>query len=117
MVHLTFGLFALAYGGAVLAALLMYRASSLPQYLAADRWSGVFAVIAHVFLIWFAALDAAESTWQFVHFAAQLLTIGFLFYAFARQYRRGERGAALASWQRRSGLPTGAGVPSTRRRP
>jgi hypothetical protein len=34
----------------------MYRASSLPQYLAADRWSGVFAVIAHAFLIWFAAI-------------------------------------------------------------
>ena len=147
MVHFTFGLFALAYGGAVLTGLLMYRANSLPQYLVVDRWSGVFAVTTHVFLIWFVAiytdvqplpllaaltllfaaalaahlarptlihgeiagiaivtlpwgeqiafLDAAESAWQFVFFAAQLLTIGFLLYACVRQYYRGERGAAL----------------------
>jgi PAS domain S-box-containing protein len=148
MKHFTFGLFALAYSGAVLTALLMYRASTVPQYLTVDLWSGVFAVLAHIFLIWFVAiytdvqplpvlaaltilfasalaahltrptlihgeimgmafvvlpwgeqiafLDAAESTWQFAYFAAQLVTIGFLFYACMRQYRRGERGAALA---------------------
>jgi hypothetical protein len=148
MVHLTFGLFALAYSGAVLTALLMYRSDSLPQYLAVDLWTGVFAVLAHVFLIWFVAtytdvqplpvlaaltllfataltahitrptlihgeilglavvtlpwgeqitfLEAGDSAWQLVYFAAQLLTIGFLFYACFRQYRRGEREAALA---------------------
>lgn len=147
MMHLTFGLFALVYGAAVLTGLLMYRADSLPQYMAVDAWSGVFAVLAHILLIWFVAiytdvqplpvlagltlvfgatlaahltrpthvhgaiaglavvilpwgeqivfLDAGESVWQFVFFAAQLLTIGFMFYACVRQYLRGERGAAL----------------------
>ena len=56
MMHLTFGTFALAYGAAVLTGLMMYRAGSLPQYLAIDRWSGVFAVTAHIFLIWFVSI-------------------------------------------------------------
>jgi signal transduction histidine kinase len=56
MKHLTFAFFALAYGGSVLTGLLMYRAGTLPQYLAADRWSGVFAGITYIFLIWFVAV-------------------------------------------------------------
>ena len=54
--YFAFGLFALAYGGAVLTGLLMYRAASLPQSLAADRWSGVFAGLTYIFLIWFVAV-------------------------------------------------------------
>jgi len=41
MKHFTFGLFAVAYGGAVLTGMLMYRAGTLPAYLAVDRWSGL----------------------------------------------------------------------------
>ncbi len=148
MSHFTFGLFALAYGGAVLTGLLMYRSTSLPEFLAADRWSGVFAGATYVFLIWFVAiytgvqplpflgvltvlfgtlvaahvsrptllhgeiagialatlpwgeqiafLNAGDSIWELLFFLAQLLTMCFLFYACVRQYRRGERGAALA---------------------
>lgn len=148
MKHFTFGLFAVAYGGAVLTGMLMYRAATIPQYLAADRWSGVFAGVTYIFLIWFVAiytevrplsilagltllfailiaahvtrqtlihgeilgiafatlpwgeqiafLEAAESTWEIAFFLAQLLTIGFLFYACIRQYRRGERAEAQA---------------------
>ena len=148
MKHFTFGLFAVAYSGAVLTGLLMYRATTLPQYLVADKWSGLFVVVTHIFLIWFVAiyteeqplpvlgvltalfailltahvtrptlihgeiigiasvtlpwgeqvtfLEAAESTWELVFLLTQLLTIGFLFYACIRQYRRGERGEARA---------------------
>jgi signal transduction histidine kinase len=56
MRHFTFGLFAVAYSGAVLTGLLMYRATTLPQYLGADRWSGVFAGVTYIFLIWFVAV-------------------------------------------------------------
>lgn len=148
MVHFTFGLFALAYSGAVLTGLLMYRSATLPQYLMVDRWSGLFAGVTYIFLIWFVAvytgvqpmpllagltvlfgtlitahitrptlihgqimgiatlalpwgeqitfLEAAESGWEILFILTQLLTIGFLFYACIRQYRRGEQGAALA---------------------
>jgi signal transduction histidine kinase len=148
MVQFTFGLFAVAYGGAVLTGLLMYGADTLPQYLAVSRWSGAFAGITYIFLIWFVAtytdvqplpllavltvmfatlvaahvsrptgihgeilglafatlpwgeqiafLDAGESAWELVFLLTQLLTIGFLFYACIRQYRRGERGKAQA---------------------
>ena len=41
-------------------------------------------------------LEAAESTWEVIFLLTQLLTIVFLFYACIRQYRRGERGAAVA---------------------
>lgn len=147
MKHFSFALFALAYAGAVLTGLLMYKATSLPQYLVVDRWSGVLAGVTYVFLLWFVAiyteeqpllflgalttlfatlitahvtrptlihgeimgiasvtlpwgeqitfLEAADSTWSLVFLVAQLLTIGFVFYACIRQYRRGERGAAL----------------------
>jgi signal transduction histidine kinase len=53
--HVSFGLFALAYGAAVLLGLLLYRSTSLDQYLARDRWSGVTAVAAYLALIWFVA--------------------------------------------------------------
>jgi PAS domain S-box-containing protein len=148
MKHFTFGLFAVAYGGAVLTGMLMYRAGTLPAYLVVDRWSGLFAGVTYIFLIWFVAvytearpltmvagltilfatviaahvtrptmihgeimgiafatlpwgeqiafLEAAESTWEIVFFLTQLLTIGFLFYACIRQYRRGERREAQA---------------------
>jgi signal transduction histidine kinase len=148
MKHFTFGLFAVAYSGAVLTGLLMYRAATLPQYLAVDRWNGVFIGVTYIFLIWFVAvytdvqlmpvlagltalfatviaahvtrstlihgeimglasatlpwgeqitfLEAAESTWEIIFLLTQLLTIGFLFYASIRQYRRGERRAAVA---------------------
>jgi signal transduction histidine kinase len=148
MKHFTFGLFALAYSGAVLTGLLMYRAATLPQYLTVDRWSGLFAGVTYVFLIWFVAvytdvrpllviaaltvlfailvaahltrptlihgeilgiasvtlpwgeqisfLEVAESMWEILFLLSQLLTIGFLFYACFRQYRRGDRGEALA---------------------
>jgi two-component system nitrate/nitrite sensor histidine kinase NarX len=43
-----------------------------------------------------AFVEAAESTWEIVFLLAQLLTIGYLFYACLRQYRRGERGEARA---------------------
>lgn len=49
MTHFTFALFALAYGGAVLTGLLMYRSTSVAQYLAVDLWSGVFAGTTYVF--------------------------------------------------------------------
>lgn len=51
-----FGLFAMAYGGAVLTGLLMYRAAVLPQFLIADRWSGLLAGLTYIFLIWFVAV-------------------------------------------------------------
>jgi PAS domain S-box-containing protein len=56
MKHFVFGLFALAYGGAVLTGLLMYRAADLPQFLTADRLSGLFAGLTYIFLIWFVAI-------------------------------------------------------------
>ena len=60
MKHFTFGLFAVAYAGAVLTGLLMYRAMTLPQYLVVDKWSGVFAGATYIFLIRFVAIYTEE---------------------------------------------------------
>jgi signal transduction histidine kinase len=148
MKYLLFGLFALAYGGAVLFALIQYRTDFLPYFLLLNRWTGLFAGLTYISLIWFVAsytetqplpvlailtllwailiaallgrpahlhgeilglstvtlpwgeeitlLNATESTWFLVFAITQLLTVGFFFIAMFRQYRRGERGAALA---------------------
>ena len=139
MKHFTFGLFALAYAGGNLFGLLMYNATTLPQYLVVDRWAGLFAGMTYILVIWFVAVytgvkpmpllaalttlfgvlvtahltrptlihgeilgltlvtlpwgeqlafvEAAESMWEIVFVLAQLLTIGFLFYAWFRQSR------------------------------
>jgi hypothetical protein len=66
MKHLTFALFALAYAGAVLFGLLMYRSTSLGQYLVVDRWSGVFAGLTYIFLVWFVAIYTGEQPLPFL---------------------------------------------------
>ena len=53
---LLFGLFALAYAGAIMAARSSYLADTLEQYVAADRAANVFTAFGLPLLIWFVAV-------------------------------------------------------------
>ena len=62
--HVTFGGFALCYGGSVLGGLLMYQAPSLSRYVVHDRWSGLLVALTFVSLIWFVTVyTASVSRW------------------------------------------------------
>jgi len=52
---ITFGLFSLAYAGAIATAGLAYKSNFLEQYMVVSRWGGVFTVLALILLIWFVA--------------------------------------------------------------
>ena len=54
--NLIFALFALAYAGATLAAQSAYAATSVSQYLNAERIISFFAVAAFIFIIWYVAV-------------------------------------------------------------
>lgn len=53
---LLFGLFALAYAGAIMAARSSYMADTLDQFVAADRAANVFAAFGLPLLVWFVAV-------------------------------------------------------------
>lgn len=53
---LLFGLFALAYAGAIMAARSSYLADALEQYIVADRVANVFTAFGLPLLIWFVAV-------------------------------------------------------------
>jgi PAS domain S-box-containing protein len=52
---ITFGLFSLAYAGAIATAGLAYKSNLLEQYMMIARWGGVFTLLALILLIWFVA--------------------------------------------------------------
>jgi PAS domain S-box-containing protein len=54
--HLTFALFALAYAGANITAILEYKASSLEHFLRIGNWTALFTVLTLIMLLWFVAV-------------------------------------------------------------
>jgi PAS domain S-box-containing protein len=146
--HILFALFALAYSGSILTAILSYKAISLEAYMRVSRWTALSTVLTLIFLLWFVAyytgvrprvflvpltailaivgvvaifrpnfiheeiiglvqaslpwgetialLDATESIWEIIFFLSELALVGYLIYAFFRQFIAGERRAALA---------------------
>jgi signal transduction histidine kinase len=71
-----FASFALAYGGAVIAARSGYLADSVAEYVLANRWTAVFAALGFTFLLWYVArYTGVQPRWLLVSLSAAFAVV------------------------------------------